>query len=92
MSLYVKDPQGRIDHVLDWSAYLSGQSVVASLWTVTPDEEGGVMVDAQAFEPQRTSVRLSGGRIGRLYRATNRVTLSDGQVDERSIHFRVEER
>lgn len=92
MSLYAKDPQARIDHDLDWSAYLAGQSIVASTWTVMPDEEGGVAVDAQAFEARRAGVRLSGGRIGRLYRVTNRVTLSDGQVDERSIHFRVEER
>lgn len=92
MNLYAKDPQGRIDHELDWSAYLAGQAIVASAWTVAPDEEGGVAVDAQAFEPQRASVRLSGGRVGRLYRVTNRVTLSDGQIDERSIHFRVEER
>jgi len=30
--------------------------------------------------------------VGRLYRLTNRVTLSDGQMDERSVTIRVEER
>lgn len=92
MSLYLKDPQGRIDHVIDWSAYLAGQSVIASEWAVSPAESDGVAVTADAAEAQRTSVRLEGGRIGRLYRITNRVTLSDGQEDERSIHIRVEER
>lgn len=38
-------------------------------------------VEASALEAKRTSARSS-----------NRVTLSDGQVDERSISFRVEER
>ena len=50
------------------------------------------MVEANAFEAQRSSVRLNGGVAGRIYRLTNRVTLSDGQVDERSVTMRVEER
>lgn len=92
MSLYAKDPGAVVDHAIDWSAYLAGQSVVASLWAVTPDEVGGVVVADEAFEAARTSVRLGGGIVGRVYRVTNRVTLSDGQIDERSVTFRVEER
>jgi hypothetical protein len=92
MSLYLKDAESRIDHGVDWSTYLAGQSIVASLWNVEPVEAGGLVVEASAFEAARTSVRVSGGMVGRLYRLTNRVTLSDGQVDERSVTFRVEER
>ncbi|ALR21782.1 MULTISPECIES: hypothetical protein [Sphingobium] len=92
MNLYLKDPQARIDHEIDWSAYLAGQHVVASVWHVSPAEAGGIVVEADAFEDLRTSVRLSGGAVGRLYYVTNRVALSDGQEDERSIHVRVEER
>lgn len=90
MSLIAKDPQARIDHAIDWSAYLAGQSVIASVWSVHP--AGGLTVEDAAFEPGRTSVRVSGGAMGQLYRLTNRVTLSDGQVDERSVTVRVEER
>ncbi|SEI85545.1 hypothetical protein SAMN05518849_1011122 [Sphingobium sp. AP50] len=92
MSLFVKDPDARIDHGVDWSAYLAGQSLVASGWTVAPVETGGLVVEASAFEAQRSSARLSGGVIGHVYRLTNRVTLSDGQVDERTLTIRVEER
>ncbi|WP_019052636.1 phage fiber-tail adaptor protein [Sphingobium xenophagum] len=91
MSLYLKDADSSIDHGIDWSAHLAGQSIVASLWSVAPVEAGGLSVEASAFEGLRTSVRVSGGLIGRLYRLTNRVTLSDGQVDARSVTFRVEE-
>ena len=90
MSLIAKDPQARIDYVIDWSAYLAGQSVIASEWSVHP--AGGLTVEEAAFEPGRTSVRVSGGALGHVYRLTNRVTLSDGQVDERSVTVRVEER
>ncbi|CAM5536414.1 hypothetical protein ACFSUK_30935 [Sphingobium scionense] len=92
MRLNIKDPQARIDHGIDWSAYLAGQSLTGSVWTVVPLEPGGMAIDQHGFEPQRSSVRVSGGIAGHVYRLTNRVTLSDGQVDERSIGFRVEER
>lgn len=93
MSLMVKDPGARIDYAVDWgAAYLDGQAVSASSWAVEPDEAGGIAIAAHAFDAARASVTLSGGMIGRLYRVTNRVTLTDGQIDERSIALRVEQR
>ncbi|HUD93425.1 hypothetical protein [Sphingobium sp.] len=92
MSLFVKDPQARIDHEIDWSAYLAAQTLIASSWAVEPEEAGGLVTEQSAFEDQRSSARLSGGLVGRLYRLTNHVMLSDGQVDERSVTIRVEER
>ena len=91
MSLMVKDPQARIDHAMDWSGDLGGQSVVASEWHVSPAEPGALLIEAAGFEPGRTRVRVSGGAVGQVYRLTNRVTLSDGQVEERSVTVRVEE-
>ena len=49
MSLFVKDPQARIDHAIDWSASLAGQTLAASEWRVEPDEADGVTVEAAAF-------------------------------------------
>jgi len=91
MSLYLKDPQARIDHGIDWSASLTSQSVTDSLWSVSPVEAGGLAVEDGGLEAARARVRLSGGLVGRLYRVTNSVTLSDGQALERSVTFRVEE-
>lgn len=92
MSFYLKDPQSRVDYAIDWALYLDTQTITASLWTVTPVEEGGVAVDQESFDLARTAVRLSGGLAGHVYSVGNRVTLSDGSVDERSIALRVEER
>ena len=93
MSLMIKDPGGRIDYAFDWAAaYLDGQVIAASSWAVEPVEAGGVTVDSHAFDTVRTSARLSGGREGVSYRVTNRVTLTDGQADERSLTLRVEQR
>lgn len=92
MSFYLKDPQSRVDYAIDWSGYLDGQTIAASSWTVSPAEEGGIAIEQSGYALDRSAVRLSGGRIGHVYSVGNRVTLSDGSVDERSITLRVEER
>lgn len=93
MTMIVKDPDSRIDFEFDWAAaYSGGQAVTASAWTVAPGEAGGVAVAAAAHDLTRATVTLAGGVAGHVYRVTNRVTLSDGQIDERSMTVRVEER
>ncbi len=92
MSFYLKDPDSRVDYAIDWSGYLDGQTVAASAWAVTPAEPGGVAVAQASFDLARTAATLEGGLAGHVYSVTNRVTLSDGQIDERSIALRVEER
>lgn len=93
MSVRIKDPGARLDYRIDWAAdYLDEQVIVASTWTAEPDAPGGLLVAGHAFVPLATSVTLTGGVAGVTYRVTNRVTLSDGQIDERSLSVRVEER
>ncbi|MBJ7502118.1 MAG: hypothetical protein JHC57_20365 [Sphingopyxis sp.] len=93
MTMMVKDPGTRIDFEIDWAvACRDGQAVVASLWAAQPDEEGGVSIAGSAHDLMQTTVTLAGGVAGHVYRVTNRVTLSDGQIDERSVAVRVEER
>jgi hypothetical protein len=93
MSVRIKDPAARLDYRIDWAAdYLDEQIITASVWTVEPQVQGGLVVAGHAFVPLATSVTLSGGVAGVTYRVTNRVTLSDGQIDERSLSIRVEER
>jgi len=92
MSFYLKDPQSRVDYAIDWSTYLDGQTIEASLWFVVPDEAGGVAAKEASFEPTRTAVRLADGVTGHAYSVANQVTLSDGSTDVRSITLRVEAR
>lgn len=93
MTMVVKDPDARIDYEFEWAAaYPDGQAVIASLWSCVPDEAGGVAVAAASHDLVKTVVTLSGGIVGHRYRVSNRVTMSDGQIDERSLTVRVEER
>lgn len=93
MTLVVKDPGTRIDFEFDWAAaYPGGPAVIASEWAVEPVEEGGVTVVGVTHDLMEVTVTLAGGIAGHVYRVTNRVTMSDGQIDERSMTMRVEER
>ncbi len=94
MSIFVKDPAASIDHAVDWDAgYLAGRGIAASLWSVLPTEgEAPLVLANPRLVDGRTAITLSGGAAGRLYRVTNRVTLTDGSSDERTLAVRVEER
>lgn len=90
MSIFVKDPGSVIEHAVDWDAgYLAGRSITQSTWTVLP--AGLTLSDPHTAEG-RTVITLSGGSVGLVYRVSNRVTLSDGSSDERTLVVRVEER
>jgi len=92
MNFYLKDPDARVDYALDWRGYLDGQIVASSAWSVSPDEAGGIAIEAESFDLERAAVTLSGGIAGQAYAVANRVTLSDGAIDERALTIRVEER
>lgn len=92
MSFYLKDPQARVDYAIDWSPYLDGQAIETSLWAIVPEEDDGIAVEEDSFEPGRTAARLAGGVTGHSYLVCNMVTFSDGTTDIRSLTLRVEER
>lgn len=89
MSLQLKDPDAVAVYRIDWTAYLGGRAIAASAWSVVPD--AAEIVD-QVTDGASCSASLGGGIAGGVYRLTNRVTLSDGIVDERTIVVRVEAR
>jgi hypothetical protein len=92
VSYYLKDPESRVDYAIEWLAYLDGQTIAGSEWTVEPAEAGGIAIDSERFDATRSAASLSGGIVGHLYSVSNRVTLSNDSVDERSICLRVEGR
>jgi hypothetical protein len=93
MSFYLKDPLSRVDYAIDWApGYLVGRTITESAWSVTPTESGGIALDGASFAPARAVTTLIGGVAGHVYSVINRVTLSDGRIDRRSVTLRVEAR
>jgi hypothetical protein len=94
MTLLLKDPEAVLDYAIDWGAdYLpEDDMLMASEWSVTPDEAEGVSIVGSTFGDRLSTVQAGGGVAGRLYRLVNRVTTQLGRIDERSIVLRVENR
>ncbi|OYQ27673.1 hypothetical protein CHU93_10435 [Sandarakinorhabdus cyanobacteriorum] len=94
--VFLKDPGGRLEYQVDWqSDYLAGRSIMASDWQVLPDQAGvaaALTLSAPRLADGRTAITLGGGRAGQLYRVVNRITLADGNSDERTLLVRVEDR
>jgi hypothetical protein len=93
VAIFVKDPGAMIDYAVAWTAgYLSGEQITESVWAVAPEMADGLAVVAGRIDAGKTVVTLSGGRLGQVYRVSNRIRLSDGRSDERTLVIRVEER
>jgi len=93
MELYLKDPEAVVGYAIDWGgAYLGPLAIAGSQWEISPAEAGGLTMAGEQHDLRSTSVSLAGGIAGHVYRVVNRVTLSDGSSDVRSICLRVEER
>ena len=93
MAIFLKDPGAAIDYAIDWGAgYLAGQTISVSAWSVAPLDAEGVQVLGEVRGATRTGATFGGGVAGHVYRVSNRVTLSDGRSDERSLTLRIEQR
>lgn len=93
MNIYVKAPAARLHYARDWGAiHGAEQSILSSEWRVEPDENDGLVVVEDALDGQVASVAVSGGKAGCSYDLVNRITLLNGDIDERAISFRVEAR
>lgn len=93
MSLFLKDPGAALDWTVDWAAgYLGDETIAGSEWSVMPVENGGIAIVSSARQARRTAATIEGGIAGHVYRVANRVMLTNGQADERSLTIRVEQR
>ena len=93
MSFVLKDPEALLDYAVDWGAeYLSEDALLASSWSVSPEEPGGAAIAGSQFDLKLATVQVAGGVPGHIYRVTNHVTTASGREDSRSIMLRVEKR
>ncbi len=91
--MFLKDPDSVLEYRVEWTAALGeGVTLLSSEWRVEPEEADGMVVVGDVIAGSGAVVRLGGGVPGHVYRVGNRVLLSDGTSDERSLVLRVEER
>jgi len=89
--IFVKDPNAILDYYVDWTAWLAGDTIVASSWCVMP---ASLAVDSDAIMVglKKTVVWLSGGVAGATYQAVNHIETASGREDDRTIMIKVEDK
>lgn len=85
---FTKDPDAVLDYIVDWSRWLAGDTIAASLWIVPAD----LTKVTESNLATKAIVWLSGGTAGQSYTVTNRITTAGGRTEDRSFTIRVEDR
>jgi hypothetical protein len=95
MDIYVKDPDAVLDYTVDWEAWLKGDTIASSTFTVEEiPNVTGLVNNYEDKSDTTTTVWLSGGAVGIRYKVTNRIVTAAARprTDERSFYVRVAEK
>lgn len=83
-----KDPDALLDHELNWTAWLDGDTIANSEWIV-PDGITKDPVKGDTHTDTETVIWLRGGTEGEKYTLTNRITTAAGRIDDRSATVKI---
>lgn len=89
MMTFTKDPNAVLDYAIDWSKWLAGDQIQASVWSVS---DPALEAASETNTAAQATVWLSGGAVGQSYTVTNRITTAGGRADERSFVIQVQDR
>lgn len=94
-AVQLKDPGAVLDWSFDYNdttdPYLaSGETLSTSTWAVVPT--GELVIDSDSETTTVTTVFLSAGTRGGVYRVTNTVTTSGSRTEQRTLTVRVDDR
>jgi hypothetical protein len=84
---FVKDPNAKLDYMIDWAAWLGADTIATSTW-VTP---AGLTATSPSNTTTTATVWLESGTVGSQYLVTNRITTAGGRTNDRSILIQVSE-
>jgi len=91
-ALEPKDPDDKVDYVVNWSRYLGrvGDTILTSTWPVVPT---GITKLSDTHDGMRAIIKLGGGTAGTDYQLTNRIVTTPGDRQrDRTITIRVRDR
>jgi hypothetical protein len=89
-ALYDKDKDGTSTFTIDWSDHVDlfgspTDAILSSLWTV-PD---GLTEIGDGYSAEQTTITVSGGTSGQVYRLLNQITTENGRVYQDTILVRI---
>lgn len=80
-----KDPNAVKDYGFDWSLWMSsGDAISSSVFSA-----GTLAVTSSSISSYHTTCFIGSGTAGESHRVTNRITTSQGRIEEASFDMRV---
>jgi hypothetical protein len=90
-----KDPGAKLNYTIDWTDWMpTSGTITTSTWalqTITGDA-APLVNHATSIDTYKTSVTISGGTAGKIYKVTNTITLGTGLIDKRYFRLNVKAR
>jgi hypothetical protein len=83
-----KDPDANLDYTIDWTQWLGTDTIAASLWEVSSTD---LIIGNDSKTNTATTVWLSGGLAGQVYKVTNRITTAEGRIQDQSFRLNVKD-
>lgn len=84
MKTYLQDGSARLDYSINWTSFLNGATITASLWNST------LTIADDTYTDTTTQAFVSGGAVGTSYEVKNIINTSDGRVDARTFLVKIE--
>lgn len=81
----VKDPDERLDYVIDWSKRLGSDTIITSTWILP----SGINTDLNTFTNKATTIWLTGGTVGQTYAITNRITTAGTRIMDQTVNLTI---
>ena len=84
-----KDPNSTRWFYIDWQLDLeTGDSVSSCTWTLT----GGLTQASVVIDGTNTRIKLAGGTLGAVATASARMTTTNGEITDRTLHITIVEK
>ena len=85
---YYKDPDVTLDYSVDWTTWLTGDTISDSVWGL----ENPLTLVSESSTPTGTTAFISGGVNGEAYVVYNRITTAGGRIADFEIDVVVQQR
>jgi len=91
IAVYLKSPGAILDYTVPWADWLtSPEELATAAWTISPND-GILTLFAESNNATAHSIILSGGKLGRIYQVTSRITTTSSppRVDSRTFAIQI---
>lgn len=80
-----KDPDEILDYTVRWWRRLVDDTIIASIWTVP----AGITMTDSSFQPDYTTIWLSGGTTGQTYEIVNEIVTAGGRTMDQTVRVNI---